>query len=314
MKIKNRQSQIGPRLHWQSAIRKVLWAISPSIDGPQRLVRSFPVFSLSFLVCGLLLFNGGCLPEKSAGPPSLLAKRLRPKPISPGPNGLFMTVIFLERPFGDAELNRELWESADDEDFEIAERQKLSQQGFRVAILGGQLPNALKSLFDDEELGQMNGEHMQIQAGCPTQIQTSGLYPTWSEEPGDSENGKTSTYQSAVGLLRATPRITSDGCIQLGVLPEIQHGDSRRQFVPDDGAEGKLNWTIQVGRQSRIFEELAFSHRFRPGQYLMVSCLPTRKDSLGARFFTRMKDGETIQRVLLIQATPSRDALAARAN
>ena len=110
---------------------------------------------------------------------------------------------------------------------------------------------------------------------------------------------------------------TGDLLLLLTHPPVITLGRGARVenvVIPDDGAEGKLNWTIQVGRQSRIFEELAFSHRFRPGQYLMVSCLPTRKDSLGARFFTRMKDGETIQRVLLIQATPSRDALAARAD
>lgn len=267
------------------------------------------------MILSLALFcQVGCLAQKYAGPPSALAKRFRPMPIPPGPNGLFMDVIHLERPFGDKELNGDLWANADEEQLEIALRMRLEQHGFRVAVLGGSLPAIFKSLFSEEELGEMNGEHLQIQSGIPNQIQTGGVQTSWPDETVAAENGKSPAYADAVGMLRIIPRITSDGCVDLVLTPEIQHGAARRKYVPSLGSGGPLDWSIQFGRQSRMFEELSFTLRLRSGQYAMVSCLPADRENLGARFFTGARDGQTFQRLILIQAEPSQEARAARSS
>jgi len=240
-----------------------------------------------------------------------------------------MDVIHLERPFGDPELNNDLWVKADEEQLPIALREVLAAQGFRVAVLGGALPAVLKSLFDEEEIGQMNGEHLLLQQAIATQIQTGGIHAAWpkvanedskgpinSSESGQESEGaevdKTKYYTNAVGSLRVTPRITSDGCVDLVVLPEIQHGDPRRMFVPGTGFNGPLDWSIQIGRQSRLFQDLSFTLRLRSGQYAFIGCYPSDRDSVGCRFFTRQKDGQTMQRIVLIRAEPSQEALAAR--
>jgi hypothetical protein len=44
----------------------------------------------------------------------------------------------------------------------------------------------------------------------------------------------------------------------------------------------------------------------------MVGCLPADRECVGARFFTRLKDNQTFQRVILIQAEPSDEARAVR--
>jgi hypothetical protein len=224
-----------------------------------------------------------------------------------------MDVIHLERPFGDKELNGDLWRSADEEQLEITLRMKLEQRGFRVAVLGGPMPAILKTLFSEEELGQMNGEHLQIQSGVPTQLQSSGVHDSWPGEDSGHDGGSGSSYTSAVGVFRITPRITSDSAVDLVFTPEIQHGDARRQYVPSLGAGGPLDWSIQVGRQSRVLDGLSFTLRLRSGQYALVGCLPADRESIGARFFTRSKSGQTIQRVILVQAEPSDEARATRA-
>jgi len=306
LKIANCKLQIDRAANFQFAI-SVLRRLARS---PLRRCLSTQV---GLIILGLgLIAQFGCLAQKYAGHPSAIAKRFRPAPIPPGPNGLFMDVIHLERPFGDRELNRDLWATADEEQLEIAVRMKLEQRGFRVAVLGGPLPAVLKTLFTEEELGQMNGEHLQIQSGIPNQIQTSGVQASWPIETVAAEDGSASEYANAVGMLRIIPRITSDGCVDVVMTPEIQHGDPRRQYVPSLGSGGPLDWSIQFGRQSRMFEDLGFTLRLRSGQYAMVGCLPADRENLGARFFTRSKDGQTIQRVILVQAEPSEEARATR--
>jgi hypothetical protein len=304
---------------------RMVESTSVQIGGSCRLLHVFATLSA---IC-FVLVQTSCLPQKFAGPPSRLANRLRPKPVPAGPNGLYMDVIHLERPFADPELNNDLWLKADEEQLPIALRENLAAQGFRVAVLGGSLPAILKTLFNEEEIGQMNGEHLLLQQSVATQVQTGGIHAVWPKVANDdvkgsvkspesvpeippSEADKTRNYVNAVGSLRVTTRITSDGCVDLVVLPEIQHGDARKMFVPGSGMNGPLDWSIQVGRQSRLFEELSFTLRLRSGQYALIGCYPLDRESLGCRFFIRQKDGQTMQRIVLIRVEASQEALAAR--
>ena len=259
-----------------------------------------------------LFLAGGCLFLESVRPPSSLATRWHPKPIVPGANDVLMKVMFLERPFGDPLLNKSLWQSADEDQLDIAVRRALAARGFRIAVLGGQLPATLKRLFSEERPCQMNGEYVQSQSGIPTQIQTSGEYSTWPGDDGKEDGARSVEYLAAVGYMRVIATITADGSVEVGITPEIQHGPAVRRFVPDAAPSGSLDWTIQVGRQVRSFDDLMFSLRLLGEQYAMLSCLPDARESLATRFFTHIKDGRPIQRVVLIQADPSPNAVARR--
>jgi hypothetical protein len=297
--------------------------------------RSFgrPQFLVHLLVC-IAACAAGCLPQKIS-PQNAFSNRFRPKPIAPGPNGVFMDVIHLERPFGDSDLNSELWAKADEEQLGIALRAKLAARGFRVAVLGGALPSILKTLFNEEEIGQMNGEHLQLQHAMPTQVQTGGIHTAWPKDSPASGGTVASTgdeadttppivltggsgtelqnvYVNAIGSLRVTPRINSEGGVDLVVVPEIQHGDARRHYVPSFGMNGPLDWSIQMARESRVFDDLCFTLRMRAGRYAIIGCLADDRTTDAAHFFSRQKDGQLMQRVVLIQAEPSQEAIAAR--
>lgn len=261
-------------------------------------------FTLFAYALALGLSAAGCLPSTQSSPPSVLAARWRPQPIAPGANDVLMNVIFVERPFGDPVLNTNLWEQADEDQLEISLRRALQARGFRVAVLGGQLPASLKRLFSEERVGQMNGEYVQTPAGRPTQIHTSEVHDNWPGET-DKADHQAADYVAAVGSLRVIPSIAVDASVELGITPEIQHGLAGRRFVPASESRGPLDWTMQLGRQIRSFDDLMFSLRLQGGQYAMLSCQPKERDSLGSRFFTHVEDGRTVQRVVLIQADPS---------
>lgn len=252
---------------------------------------------------------GGYIAGPQIRPPSSLAERLRPKPVEPGPDSLFVDILYLERPFGDHDLNHALWASADENLLTFDRRQPLDQNGFRVGILGGQLPTILKTLFEEDELKVERGQHLQAQSGVATEIQTGGEHPAW---PDVKEAKGNLTLQNAIGVLRTTAVILSNGQVQLSVTPEIQHGDPRRLFVPNVEPSSQLDWTIKVGRLTHALDELRFAAVLRSQQYLILSCRTDNPESHGARFFSYTQNGRTLQRVILIRAEASDRAVAAR--
>ncbi|GEM_PF-5029946 len=264
--------------------------------------------SVAFVSTVALL--AGCLGTVPRLGPSRLAQQLRPKALPSGPNGVVMELAYLERPFGDTSLNQELWRSADEETIDPAVRQRWAARGFRVGLVGGQMPAVIKTLFDEQEQDAPIMEQLHIQAGSPAQVQVSGQYDVW---PTDGEADPARVEQkNAVGTLRVIPRITPDCGVSLHITPEIQHGEMRRLFVPADQGGQSMDWSLKVARQFRAFDELSFSIRMRADQGLMLGCAADSRDSLGGRFFSRLKDGRPLQRVLLIHTAPSDDALAAR--
>jgi hypothetical protein len=265
-----------------------------------------------WIAATVLLLLAGCL---GAVPPlgsSRLAQQLRPNPLPSGPNGVVMELAYLERPFGDPSLNRELWQSADEDSIDPAVRQRWAANGFRVGLLGGQMSATIKALFDEQEQEQDEAtmEQLRIQAGSPTQVQTSGLYEVWPAK-GDRDTAS-AEHKNAMGTIRIIPRITSDCGISLHLTPEIQHGELRRLFVPAGQGGQSMDWSLKVARQFHSLDELSFSIRLRGDQSLMLGCVADQRDSLGAKFFSRFKDDRPLQRVLLVHTTPSEDALAAR--
>lgn len=247
------------------------------------------------------LISGGCTGSEPATRHSSLLDRLRPKPITPGPNDVVLDLVYLEREFGDEMLNQDIWASADEQQFDLSVRRALEARGFRIAVLGGQLPDALKELLQEEGGRQYNGEHLQLRQGTTTQVHTSGRYPAWpgaiAKEPGD----RPGPYTNAVGSLRVIPKITREGYVDLSLRPEIRYGEPVRQFVPSDDQNGPLNWTVRISQPVHSFEELTFSLQLQPDQVALFSCTDP-PDSLGAHFFARTDNGQRLQRVVLIRA------------
>ena len=259
--------------------------------------------ALGVALCVLVsLTGGGCANSPTVARNNPLLERLRPKPITPGPNDVVIEVVYLERPFADQLMNHEAWASADDQHLPLAVLRDLEERGFRVGLLGGQLPDVLGKLLEEQDLEPFNGQRMQLPQGTPTQIFTSGRYNLWPGRISHELGEGAQPYRNAVGSLRVLPKIQRDGSVELSLRPEIQYGQARRQYVPDHMLTGPLNWTIRIARPAHSFETMRFSLALRPDQTALIGCVPDQPESLGARFFSRWQDGRRIQRLLLIRA------------
>jgi len=229
------------------------------------------------------------------------------------PDAVALDVFFVRFPFGDTEVNEQLWQEVDEQHFPAEVRQRLAQNGFRVGLLGGQMPIILSQLLELKDkpaptggpgeiaLADLDAEprverrHMPLRAGVRGEIIATEVYgqlPVLISAPGELCG---QTYSQAQGILAVTARPLSDGRVRLDVVPELYHDQPRQRWVGDQGM-----LRLDTSRPKRVFDDLGISGTLPPGAMLLISSLPNRPGSLGHHFFTTNKDHRE-QKLLVIR-------------
>jgi hypothetical protein len=227
-----------------------------------------------------------------------------------------LDVFFVNVPFGDAKANDELWQEIDEQRFDPDLRQRLGGNGFRAGVVGSQIPTALSQLMELNEKPPATGDdaeaklaeatdrprvsrrHIQTRPGERCEINASGIYEqlpvlVWSES--GMVGGE--TYEQAQGVLAVRTYPQPDGRVRLEITPELQYGQSRKNFVLDaSGGVGHMDFS----RAKRCFDDLATDAVLPPGSMLVMTSLPHRPGSLGHHFFTET-GGKPMQKVLVIR-------------
>jgi hypothetical protein len=230
------------------------------------------------------------------------------------PDSVALDVFFVRCPFGDAVVNQELWQEIDEQQIPVETRRRLMDNGFRVGMISGQIPIRLSQMLQLKgnsapigsaqstvlaEVGSDEGamwSHKQLRAGKRSEIHTSEIYsqlPVLISEPG-GVSGQTYAKAQGVVAVRAVPQ--KDGRVLLELVPELHHGDERRNFSGNQGA-----WRIDMGRPRRAYDDMAISAYLTPGHMIVLSCLPSRPGSLGHQFLTTDSSGSLEQKVLVIR-------------
>jgi hypothetical protein len=243
---------------------------------------------------------------------------LRPAPSLPPaqmpPDSVGMDVIFIRFPLGDAELNGKLWADVDEQHFPAQLRRELARNGFRVGVIGNEVPPPLAKLLeladkppprdamqearpaDMEDANHPIGRHLQMRAGGRNEIIASGVYeqmPLLVREGGELHG---QTYSQAQGIFAAKAFPQSDSRVRVELVPELHHDQPRRRFVGDQGM-----MRLETSRPRRVFDDLAISAVLSPGTMLILTALPDRPGSLGHYFFTEGEDNHLKQKLLVLR-------------
>jgi hypothetical protein len=234
-------------------------------------------------------------------------------PVQMSPDSCVLEISFVRFPFGDPEVNGQLWQEVDEQHFPAEVRRRLARNGFRLGLLDGQVPDKLAELLELDDKPRPTGEanqidvaalasgsppvrrHLQIRAGQRNEIIASGLYdqlPVLISEPGRL-GGQTYSQAQAVLAVKTYPQ--NDGRVRVELVPELHHGEPRRGYVGQQGM-----WRLDVGKARRVFEEMGFSATLSPGGMLLLSSLPSRPGSLGHHFFTE-GTGHLEQKLLVLR-------------
>jgi len=253
------------------------------------------------------LLNGCHSAPKMAGRSPLESPRM-------SPDSVVLEVFRVRFPFGDPEGNAELWQEIDEQHLPVQLRRRLARNGFRVGLIGGQVPIPLSRLLELKEKPAPAGvgtevpvakiddqpaverAHITVRSGARAEIVASQEYeklPALVVGDGGELGGQ--TYERAQGVLAVKAYPLSDGRVRLDLTPELHHAAPRPRWVGKQGM-----WRIETGRPRRVFDELALEATLAPGSMLVLSSLPKRPGSLGHYFFSEDQE-QLVQKLILVR-------------
>lgn len=266
-----------------------------------------------FLCVAFALCGSGCALYNPVVSPTT-GKILQPTLMPPGTVALEVFSICL--PPESPEMAKSIWAEVDEQDFPVNVRRQLEKNGFRAGVLAGEIPPALSQLLDLKGQPGAAGEvqhvniadlatparvtiqHMQTHAGQRYEIAASSVLekmPILAAEAGEIHG---QTYEQAQGVfdMHVTPQ--PDGRVQVELVPEVHHGQSKQRWVGDQSI-----FRLEPGRPKRAFDELKLATTLGPGAMLLLGSRPERQGSLGHYFFLESngRDDRFDQKLVLVR-------------
>jgi len=265
----------------------------------------------AFFLCTVVTLAGvpGCSPLR---PPTKTSSPLTAARMSS--DSVTLDVFFVRCPYGDPVANDTLWQQIDEQQIPLETRARLAENGFRVGVIGGQMPVALSQLLElkgkpapgseptQQDLTTIGSEegtlwsHKQLRAGKRSEIVTSETYDELPVLLCSADGVSGQSYRKAQGVLAVTALPKEDGRVELQITPELHHDEVRRNFRGDHGA-----WRVDMARPREPFDEMAIGPHLTPGHMIVISSLPNRPGSLGHHFLTSDSAGKLEQKLLVLR-------------
>ncbi len=225
-----------------------------------------------------------------------------------------LEVFYVRCSYGDANLNTELWKDVDEQAFPAANRREMAANGFRIGILGNQLPSSFLQILksrDDENPSQIvttirldemsdsphfmrktisarNGQRNEINVS-DVKNEATVLF---------NENGTLGgeTFVQSQGVLVIRTQTCGDGSVNVEMVPEVQYGTARQTFSYDSGSV-----MMETARPKRTFDTLRSSVNMKPGQVVVMTCFPDSGTNVGSFFFTGDETEAPYQKMLCLR-------------
>jgi hypothetical protein len=241
----------------------------------------------------------GCLPHRDAAPVPTTARSLGPLG-----EGVYVQSVLIERPIGDALLDRELW-AAGLPAARDATRALLCENGLRATVLGGNLPAGFHRAFASGS-ETVSPQELRFATRKDTVIPTAGPTDPCEYEVLTGLGGtraRVSLRQAQSGVL-VRPEPTTDGRVKLWCEPQVQHGQRQDWLRPTaDGTQFVVQGELPLER----YPALGFEVILAPGEFLVIGWPADQPGTLGEVMFAVEAGGQPRQRVLVLRAGRSGD-------
>jgi len=232
-----------------------------------------------------------------------------PSPPLPS-DSVVLEVAFARLPLSDADSYDEIWQQTDEQAFSTDLRRQWAANGLRCGMLGSQLPSKLREILDrnagslveqaeaalDAQGESTRGDRrIQCRSGRRAKVYCSKAFDqlaVLTQERGTVRGWQLPKAQCLFGL-KTYP--LGDGRARINLVPEVEHGEMRTQYVGRDGTV-----MPQLGRERVVLESLALDATLPPGHVLMISTTPECK-GLGEHFFVEQTTAAEVRSLLLIR-------------
>jgi hypothetical protein len=239
----------------------------------------------------------GCLRETGSRPVEQRTLRTLSPVLTA--DGIVVQSLLLERPIGDRFLDQELWDSTLPVG-EPEQRALLGENGFRIGILTGNLPQRFQELLDSE-VDVHSAEEKTFNHRTEGVIATAGPIDECRFEVLTDIGGRPKQLtlpQARCGVLVA-PRPKDDGRVLVQFEPRIQHGERREWLRPtDDGLTFTRIDEIPIER----FPALAVGATLGASDCLLIGMQADQPRTLAGALFRVEADQRPRMRVLVIRA------------
>lgn len=213
--------------------------------------------------------------------------------------GLRVLSVLIERPLGDAFLDRDLWTFAH-APLPPETNVVLAENGLRVLVLGGNLPPAFQKLLESDA-DTVNPHGLTFANRQNAVLPTAGPIDRCEFEVLPDLAGKKKDVKLAQARcgIAIRPEQTVDGRVKVWCEPQIQHGERQDWWRPtSDGTQFVVQGEAPVER----YPTLGFEVTLGQDEYLIVGWPAAAKRTLGSALFAVEANGRPRQRVLVIRA------------
>ena len=232
-----------------------------------------------------------------------------PSPALPR-DSVVLEVAFAKLPLADAASYDLIWQHTDEQAFSTDIRRQWSDNGLRCGILGSQLPAKLREILDrsagslaeqaaealDAQSATSRGDRrIQCRSGRPAKVYASKTLDNLAllvQEAGTVRGWQLSEAQCLFNM-KVYP--LGDSRAEIDLVPEVEHGPMKTQFVGRDG-------TImpQLARERVVLDRLKLDATLAPGHVLVISTTPEPK-GVGRHFFVEETAMSQVRMLLLMR-------------
>lgn len=283
------------------------------------MTGSLRLLWIALLAGFAVLPGGGCrlIDGLADLPPSVMRVNKIPR-LQPPPDAIALDIIFVERPEGDRLLGTDLWPQVDEvSSLDLATRNRLRENGFRVGVVGSRPPVALQTLLglrtdfaaepDAEKQKLLIGRQIMLRSGGETEIQATHILEQCRVKLRGEPDSPTRDYTLARGLFRVRVDRQAEGWTRLEFTPQIHHGQHQLRHVAGD-----QTWMLNAAQESDTYHHERFAVNLSVGEMAVVSTQPAPQEAagtctLGRMFFVGSPADPTgqpgIQRLLVIRVS-----------
>jgi hypothetical protein len=244
------------------------------------------------LLAGLLAGCGLDRGSRSGG----WLERLRQFGGVTGDDVVMLDIVLLERPAGDAFIDREVWATTDEQVIPLAGKARLEDNGFRVGQVGGIVPPGLQGLLTSER-ANANPRRRQCRANTPTVLTLSPAHAQCRFTLKLDGQATPVSLDQGVCSFQVTPTQTDDNRVKLSFVPQVQYGSRKYWPAADEGG-----WSLQGQRPIERYAQLGWDISLAPNEYVVIGTTFAKPESLGYQSFVALQEANPVQRLLVIRA------------
>jgi hypothetical protein len=227
-----------------------------------------------------------------------------------GPTGddvVRLSVAVVERPLGDRCLDDELWKLADEQqvtppegpDVELKWKRLLTENGLRVGVLGGLLPDRLHRLVDGARSGSAPRQ-AHFHAGQPWPVALGPAWPRCCFTARLPDGDRDIDLEQAQGELRLTATLRGPE-VSLLCTPAVRHGAPSLAPRPVQGPDGTLRWDMQAEQPREELAGLSWRLKLAPDEVALIGGRLDRPGTFGHRCFVQEDGATPVQRLLVLR-------------